>query len=80
MTDLAHLSDLDRIGLMGDIGDLARTVRDAELQLARVVGEARQRGLTWEEVAAGLGVSKQAAHKRFRAQRVGYDDVPLSNG
>ncbi len=72
------LSSNERADLVGDLADRARALRDVELQLAREVGECRQRGLTWEEIAAALGVSKQAAHKRFRSQRVGYDDLPLA--
>ena len=33
--------------------------------LLSLVGEARGTGLSWERVAGALGVSKQAAHKRF---------------
>lgn len=33
--------------------------------LLSLVGEARGAGLSWERVAHALGVSKQAAHKRF---------------
>jgi hypothetical protein len=67
---------------LADVGDRERAAREAlaavEVQLRRDVDEARRRGLTWPEVAAALGVSKQAAHRRFRSTRVGYEDVPLS--
>lgn len=44
----------------------AREVADRlEWVLLSLVGEARGAGLSWEDVAASLGVSKQAAHKRF---------------
>lgn len=33
--------------------------------LLSLVGEARGAGLSWEQVATALGVSRQAAHKRF---------------
>jgi hypothetical protein len=57
----------------GDRGDLllaavrgTREVADRlDWVLLSLVGEARAEGLSWEQVAAALGVSKQAAHKRY---------------
>ncbi|CED90686.1 hypothetical protein [Actinomyces succiniciruminis] len=40
-------------------------VIDAEQDLARAVADARAAGESWTVIGAALGVSKQAAHKRF---------------
>jgi hypothetical protein len=45
---------------------LARDVAERlDWVLLSLVGEARGRGASWEDVAGALGVSRQAAHKRF---------------
>lgn len=33
------------------------------------VRRARNRGLTWEQIAAALGVSRQAVHKKYGGRR-----------
>jgi hypothetical protein len=33
------------------------------------VGQARERGWTWQQIAAALGVSKQAVHKKYGGGR-----------
>lgn len=43
---------------------LAQAV-DAEKQLRRVVEKARAAGATWADIGDALGVSRQAAFKRF---------------
>ena len=40
-------------------------VINAEQDLARAVADARAAGESWTVIGAALGVSKQAAHKRF---------------
>ncbi|MBE6475071.1 MAG: hypothetical protein E7Z95_05810 [Actinomyces succiniciruminis] len=42
-----------------------KNVIDAEQDLARAVADARAAGESWTVIGAALGVSKQAAHKRF---------------
>ncbi len=47
------------------IGDAMRAVAATDLGLADRVAEARANGRTWTQIAAVLGVSKQAARERF---------------
>ncbi len=48
-----------------EIARAAEHVSDAERQLAAAIHAARQAGVTWQEVGDVLGVSRQAAFKRF---------------
>lgn len=47
------------------IGEALRTVAASDLSLAEQVTNARANGRTWTQIAAVLGVSKQAARERF---------------
>lgn len=47
------------------IGEAMRAVAADNLALAEQVGAARANGRTWTQIAAVLGVSKQAARERF---------------
>lgn len=47
------------------IGDALRAVAASDLSLADQVAKARANGRTWTQIAAVLGVSKQAARERF---------------
>jgi hypothetical protein len=47
------------------IGDALRAVAASDLELADRVADARASGRTWTQIAAVLGVSKQAARERF---------------
>ena len=47
------------------IGEALRTVAASDLGLAKQVATARANGRTWSQIAAVLGVSKQAARERF---------------
>jgi hypothetical protein len=47
------------------IGDALRAVAASDLSLADQVAKARANGRTWTQIAAVLGVTKQAARERF---------------
>lgn len=49
----------------------AETRRMAERQQDAAVRRARVAGLTWAEIATYLGVSKQAAHRKYRGRLPG---------
>jgi hypothetical protein len=51
------------------LADAARTHSDSEDILAIVVNQARGAGLSWAQVAEGLGVARQTAHRHW-AHRV----------
>lgn len=48
----------------------ARLRGELERLEAVQVRRARARGLTWEQIAAALGVSRQAVHKKYRGRRL----------
>lgn len=48
---------------------VAAEVAAAEERRDRVVAVAREAGASWRDIAAVLGVSAQAAHKRYRHLR-----------
>jgi hypothetical protein len=47
------------------VGEALRAVAASDLELAERVAQARANGRTWTQIAAVLGVSKQAARERF---------------
>ncbi|MGQ0574316.1 MAG: helix-turn-helix domain-containing protein [Pseudonocardia sp.] len=47
--------------------DAVRALRDLLESLERLqVGNARDRGWSWQQIAAALRVSRQAVHKKYR--------------
>ncbi|GAA2759707.1 hypothetical protein [Actinopolymorpha rutila] len=52
----------DPLEALGQIAELERQL-DAETEIQ--VRRARVQGCSWEVIAAALGVSRQAVHKRF---------------
>lgn len=64
--DPAALASPDSDGAdLRAIGEALRTVAAGDLALADQVAKARANGRTWTQIAAVLGVSKQAARERF---------------
>ena len=67
MTDTSAVpglgADDPAVGLRAAVA-LRRLADDVE---ATHVAEARRRGWSWEQVGDALGISKQAAHKKFGA-------------
>ena len=53
------------------LGAAARLRRELERIEAVQVRRARNDGLTWEQIATALGVSRQAVHKKFGGRRIG---------
>ena len=53
---------------MGAIAVLVNQQEEINKALAQAVADARKRGRTWSEIGAMLGVSKQAAHRKYGAK------------
>lgn len=66
---LRELSDPDRnvmdATVEGELATLRRIQIAAEELIRDQVRNGRSLGLSWSEIAAPLGISKQAAHERF---------------
>ncbi|MEU1563975.1 hypothetical protein ABZ504_26575 [Streptomyces mirabilis] len=45
----------------------------AELRVLKEIARCRASGLSWAEVGAALGVSTQAAHRKYKGMRVALD-------
>ena len=67
-------------GVLAHLAALKAARSDIERQEAALVRRARNEGIVWEQIAASLGVSKQAVHRkyggRFRGRRTSGGDLP----
>ena len=54
-------------GILAELAALVGDRRDLERREASLVRRARNQGIVWEQIAASLGVSKQAVHKKHAA-------------
>jgi predicted ArsR family transcriptional regulator len=71
VTDSVHLSELADAAGYRDL---------AERMIEAAVFAARAEGATWAQIADALGVSHQAARKRFRALCEDRNGVPKAQG
>lgn len=55
------------LDLVGEIPDIEAATQQI---IADRVADARTQGLSWEAIAGRLGISRQAAHKRFGKGKV----------
>ncbi len=64
--------DADSEEALGQLAQASRTVGDleqvADALLGHFVDQCRRSGHSWSEISTALGVSKQAAHKRFTTE------------
>lgn len=83
LTYLFHhvVGDADADDLVGQLLASAAVLRDAVLategEVIRLLHRARASGATWDQIGVALGMSRQAAHRRY-AQRVNGDEPPSS--
>jgi len=59
------LSDED---LLATLPKVAAVSRQVEGQLAKAVGAARERGITWTRIGGALGMTRQSAWERFSGE------------
>ena len=61
-----EVADTDPLGQLSKAAELSASLSElGDRLLDHFVFQCRQSGMSWTEVSAALGVSKQAAHKRF---------------
>ena len=71
---------VDKVGDLREIGDALARVGAAERRVASAVLAARENGRSWTDIGRALGVSRQAAQKRYdrSARSVGTETpVPI---
>ena len=54
-------------GVLAELARLVADRADLERREATLVRKARNQGIVWEQIAASLGVTKQAVHKKYAA-------------
>ncbi|MDQ1504049.1 MAG: hypothetical protein QOD57_1776 [Actinomycetota bacterium] len=57
-------------GVLAELAAVRETRRQVERREAALVRRARNDGIVWEQIAASLGVSKQAVHRKYAGRRL----------
>ena len=52
-------------GVLSELAAVREARREIERREAALVRRARNDGIVWEQIAASLGVSKQAVHRKY---------------
>jgi hypothetical protein len=57
-------------GVLAELAAVREARHELERQEAALVRRARNEGIVWEQIAASLGVTKQAVHRKFGGRRL----------
>ena len=58
-------------GVLAELAQVCEARRELGRREAALVRRARNEGIVWEQIAASLGVSKQAVHRKYAGRRLG---------
>ncbi|HYH52443.1 MAG TPA: hypothetical protein VEG38_23095 [Acidimicrobiia bacterium] len=56
--------------MLAELTALRESRHEIERREAALVRRARNEGIVWEQIAASLGVSKQAVHRKYASGRL----------
>jgi hypothetical protein len=56
--------------VLGELAAVREARREVERREAALVRRARNEGIVWEQIAASLGVTKQAVHRKYAGRRL----------
>lgn len=57
-------------GVLGELSTVREARQEVERREAALVRRARNEGIVWEQIAASLGVTKQAVHRKYAGRRL----------
>jgi hypothetical protein len=57
-------------GVLAQLAAVREARHELERQEAALVRRARNEGIVWEQIAASLGVTKQAVHRKYGGPRL----------
>lgn len=57
-------------GLLAELAAMREQRRELERREAALVRRARNEGIVWEQIAASLGVTRQAVHRKYAGRRL----------